>query len=51
MPRVLKETASGLFAFVFIIFITVIIWWLYEDRAQPSNTALPRLLEAALGMR
>lgn len=51
MPGVLKETASRLLAHVFIIFITVIIWGLCEDPAKPTNTALPRLLEAALGVR
>lgn len=44
----LKETAPGLFAYVFITFITVIIWWLYEDGAKPTKTVPPRLSEASL---
>lgn len=44
-----KETASRLFAYVFIIFITVRSWWLYEDCAQPSKTVPPRLPEASSG--
>lgn len=51
IPCVLKETASGLFAYVFIIFIAVIIWWLSEDSAKPTDTALSRLSEAAAHVR
>lgn len=51
MPCALKETASGLFAYVFIIVITVIIWWLYEDGAKATDTALPRRSAAAPGVR
>lgn len=39
MPRVPEEAASGLFAYVFIIFITVITWWLYEGGAKPTKPA------------
>lgn len=51
MPCVLKETASGLFTYVFIIFIAVIIWWLNEDGAKPTDTALSRLSAAVPRVR
>lgn len=41
MPYVLKETTSELFASVFIIFITVIIWWLCGGGAKPTRRPRP----------